>query len=112
MKHWADEEDSTGRRSVGAREVQAEGREEEDACGGVTGAAAGNYSKIVADLVAGQKALSEGLQQQQQALAVHMELQRQQVQQQQQTLTQLMAQLGKPAKTTGCFKCGKDGHYR
>lgn len=44
FKHWVDEEDSAGRRSVGAREVQAEGWEEEAICGGVTMAAAGNYS--------------------------------------------------------------------
>lgn len=111
VKRWVEEEDSAGRRSVGTREVRAESWEEEATCAEIKGAA-GNYSKIVADLVAGQKALSEGLQQQQQALATHMELQRQQVQQQQQTLTQLVAQLGKLAKTTGCYNCGSDGHYR
>lgn len=108
VQHWLDEDDSS-RHRASTREVLAE-REESATCGELKGIPT-NYSKVVADLVSGQKTLAEGLQKQQQSLAAHIELQRQQMEKQQEALTQLMAQMVKP-KASGCFNCGSTGHYR
>lgn len=110
VQRWLDEDDSAGRRSAGVREVHADSWEREATCDEAKSVAT-NYSKIVADLVAGQKTLADGLQQQQQALAAQIEAQNRQMQQQQEILAQLMAQVER-TKSTGCFGCGNQGHYR
>lgn len=94
VQHWVDEDGTTPRRAA-VREAVIEN---ETTCSEVKGAA--DLQKVVNELVAGQKLLTEGLQKQQKLLA-----------EQQQAISQLASstqQWWQP----GCFGCGSRTHIR
>ncbi|KAK3745236.1 hypothetical protein QZH41_001846 [Actinostola sp. cb2023] len=91
VQGWLNEDNTPARRAP-VREVKAEG-DEGTLCGEVRNTSA--YQKIIADLVAGQKTLAEGLQKQQEALE------------------RLSNQLEKRTQQgVECYGCGKYGHFQ
>ena len=69
--------------------------------------------KLIADLVAGQRVLADGLRKQQEILTRHIHEQGQALAKQQEVLTQLVTKMeSKPGKPGRCYGCGQPGHYR
>ena len=109
VQQWTDDDEPPARR-VRAQEASLAGPQE-FACS-ESKSSVGN-EKLIADLVAGQRVLADGLSKQQEILTRHIHEQGQALAKQQEVLTQLMAKMeSKPGKPGRCYGCGQPGHYR